>query len=111
MAVLREIRRRARQIAPQALMACLVGYFCYHAVQGERGLLARLHLEQELRELRAFNDQLESDRRELEGRVALLRPDNLDPDMLEERARLLLNYGHAEDRVLLSPNIEYETEQ
>lgn len=91
-------------------MACLVGYFCYHAVQGERGLLAHLHLEQELRELEAFNDQLEADRRALEARVAQLRPDNLDPDMLEERARLLLNYGHPEDLVLLSPTIEYATE-
>lgn len=110
MAVFRELRRRARQIAPQALMACLVGYFCYHAVQGERGLLARLHLEQELRDLKTFNQELSTERRQLESRVALLRSDHLDPDMLEERARLLLNYGHPEDLVLMFPGIEYEIE-
>ena len=111
MAVFREIRRRARQIAPQALMACLVVYFVYHAVQGERGLLARLRLETELRELKAFSNDLGQERRALEDRVGLLRLDNLDPDMLEERARLLLNYGHGEDLVILSPTIEYEADQ
>jgi hypothetical protein len=32
-----------------------------------------------------------------------MRPDHLDPDMLEERARLLLNYGRADDYLILWP--------
>ena len=90
-------------------MACLAGYFCYHVVQGERGLLARLHLEQELRQLKAFNLDLTDQRQELESRVALLRRDRLDLDMLEEQARKLLNYGHPDDLVLIAPSIEYTT--
>ena len=32
MPVLQEIRARARQIAPQVLLACLAAYFGYHAL-------------------------------------------------------------------------------
>jgi hypothetical protein len=31
----------------------------------------------------------------------MLRPDSLDPDLLEERARAVLNLGHPDDRIIL----------
>ena len=101
MAMVREIRRRARQIVPQVLFACTVGYFAYHAVQGERGLLAYMHLEQELQQAKAVNSELAAQRAELEHRVELLRPDSLDPDMLEERAREVLNFARDDEVVIL----------
>ena len=48
-----------------------------------------------------LRDDLERQRLALAHRVGLLRPDSLDPDMLEERARMLLNYGHRDDRIIL----------
>ncbi|MEK9596102.1 MAG: hypothetical protein VW057_09085, partial [Rhodospirillaceae bacterium] len=36
----------------------------------------------------------------IEDRVALLRPESLDRDMLEERARAMLNLGYATDVVI-----------
>ena len=103
MAVLREIRRRARQVAPQALLACLAAYFLYHAVQGDRGILAMVRLERDLADSRALENKLAGDRAHLERQVGLLRPDNLDPDLLEERARVLLNYGHEEEVEVVWP--------
>ena len=100
MALLREIRRRSRQVVPQVMLACTLGYFAYHTVQGERGVLAWLRLEKELSVAEARVAVLERERTNLERRVGLLRPDSLDPDLLEERARALLNYG-AEDEVLV----------
>ena len=100
MALLREIRKRVRQVAFQALFACLVGYFCYHAVQGERGLLAWRHLQLELADARTLNQHLAMEQTALEQRVALLRPESLDPDLLEERARLMLNYGLPDEVIL-----------
>lgn len=101
MAMVREIRRRARQIAPQVVAACLVGYFVFHAVQGERGLLAYLHLQQELAQANAVERELAAQRAELRHRVGLLRPDSLDPDMLEERARRVLNFARPDEVVVL----------
>jgi cell division protein FtsB len=103
MSLLREIRKRSRQVAPQVFLACLAVYFCYHAVQGERGILAWLRLQQELTDARLLNAELAAERSHLDHGVALLRPDNLDPDMLEERARVLLNFGHSDDVLVVLP--------
>lgn len=101
MAMLREIRRRARHIAPQVIAACLVGYFVFHAVQGERGLLAYLRLQQELAQTKAVQAELAAQRAEMRHKVSLLRPDSLDPDMLEERARRVLNFARPDEVVIL----------
>ena len=103
MPVLYEIRRRARLIAPQVLLVCLAAYFGYHAVQGDRGVLAWLRLEQELAQARALDRQLAAVQERLTRRVGLMRPDHLDPDMLEEQARLILNFGRPDDYLVLLP--------
>ena len=101
MSLIRELRRRARQIAPQVIAACLVGYFAFHAVQGERGVLAYLRLETELEKAEAVQSELSAQRIEMERRVSLLRPDSLDPDMLEERAREVLSFARDDELVIL----------
>ncbi len=103
MAMLSEIRRRARHIVPQVVLACTLGYFAYHTIQGERGVLTWLRLEKDLRVAEAWATVLERERTNLQHRVALLRPDSLDPDMLEERARILLNYGRDDEVMILLP--------
>ena len=70
-------------------------------MHGDRGFRAWLILKQDLGEAQMLQSDLVRQRLELEHRVSLLRPESLDPDMLEERARMLLNYGHRDDRVIL----------
>jgi cell division protein FtsB len=95
------MRRRARQVAPQVVAACLVGYFAYHLVHGERGLSAYLRLKQDLAAAEQTRAEVTAERKALEQRVALLRAEHLDPDMLSERARNLLGYGRANEIVVL----------
>lgn len=106
MAVVREIRARARQILPPVLAACVMGYFAYHSIQGERGFLALQQVKRDLAEARIKEAELAAERARLERRVKLLRPDGLDPDLLSERARLLLNYGLEGEYVVLLPRAE-----
>ena len=101
MALVKEIRIRARQVVPLVLAVCTLAYLAYHALHGDRGFLAWLILKQDLAEAELLRDDLQRQRMALAHRVGLLRPDSLDPDMLEERARMLLNYGHRDDRVIL----------
>ena len=83
------------------LLACgAAGYFGYHLQTGDHGLKARADLERrkdvlagELAGLREVKGRLERD-------VALLRPESLDPDMLDERARALLDYVDPRDLTL-----------
>lgn len=104
MALLREIKRRAGAIAPQAIAACIMLYFGYHAVQGDRGLLAWARLTKELESAQATEARLGAERQHLESRVHLLQPSSLDPDLLEEQARLLLNYTGPNEVVIMLPH-------
>ncbi len=103
MAILYEIRVRARKILPTVLAASVVGYFGYHALHGERGFLAWRELKGDLSAARGVEAEIVEQRARLDRRTALLRTDNLDPDLLEERARLLLGYGYSGDLVVLRP--------
>lgn len=100
MALMIEIRRRARHAIGPLAGAAAVAYFGFHMVQGDRGLIAWWHLNQEIAKAEATLQQVSAERIELEHRVSLLRPDSLDPDMLEERARLMLNVGRADERII-----------
>ena len=103
MTILREIRVRGRKILPTVLAASLIGYFGYHALHGERGFLAWRELRRDLVVVQRVEAKLAAERTQLDRRTALLRTDNLDPDLLEERARLLLGYGYSGDLVVLRP--------
>lgn len=70
-----------------------VAYFAYHTVQGERGVLSWIQMKNEIEAAELHLARVSSERQIIEHRVLLLRPDHLDPDMLEERARIMLNMG------------------
>jgi cell division protein FtsB len=81
----------------------IVSYFWWHAHNGDRGLHAKATHKVRMAQL---NDEIAAARRERadwERRVALLRHDNLDRDLLEERARVLLNGAHRNDVVVILP--------
>jgi len=66
-------------------------YFIWHAVHGERGLIAREQRQQQIVDARAELDRARADQQAMERRVQALRGDRLDRDQLDERARQLLN--------------------
>jgi len=72
-------------------------YFAYHAVHGDHGLYASWRLQSKLDTLRAERDSLIAVRRDLEHKVGLMRPESIDPDMLDEQARATLNLAHPND--------------
>lgn len=103
MKIATEIRRRIRYIIGPLLGLGAITYFAYHTVEGDRGLLAWWQLNRDIRVAEATLDTLQQQRDGLEQRSHLLRPDHLDPDMLEERARAMANLGHEDEFVILYP--------
>ena len=81
--------------------ALIIGYFGLSAYTGAHGLKAKQDLEQSQTTLTREIERARADRKEWEHRVSLLRGDNLDPDMLDERARAKLNYLHPRDVTLI----------
>src|SRR3954465_11295620 len=96
----RDIKRRLAQVAWPMLGACLAGYFVYHAVQGDRGILAWMQVNQQIKVAEAQLTKSDDEREAMEQRVALLSNSSLDLDMLEERARIMLNFSHPDDLVI-----------
>jgi cell division protein FtsB len=72
--------------------ALFIGYFGINAYTGKNGINARQGLDQEIADLAREADRVKAERIRWERRVALLKADRIDPDMLDERARQLLNY-------------------
>ena len=98
-------RRRLRNIlntlALYALAALLIGYFGINAYNGDRGLKAKEDIDRQMTTLTAELDRLKAEQAQWERRIALLKSDNLDPDMLDERARILLDDVDSHDLTLM----------
>ena len=104
MSLAHELRRRSKQAVFPVLCACAIGYFGYHLVQGDYGLMAWVKLAQQIELTKAERARVSAERAELEHRVSLLRPSSLDPDLLDERARQTLGFAHRNDIVILDNN-------
>lgn len=102
MDVLRDIWRRAKAMLGPLAVACVALYFGYYAVYGGRGMLAMIQLDQKIADAQSLLSAEQEKRDLLNRRVALLRPTSVDPDMLEERARVLLNYARPDEVVILN---------
>lgn len=81
--------------------AALIGYFWFHAFSGQRGLRAKHEIERSKAELTTELERLRGEKGQWERQIALLRSHSIDPDMLDERARMLLNLAHPNDVLLL----------
>jgi len=104
MTAFEEIRLRARHIWATVFGALVLAYFSYHMIQGNHGIIALLELRSTVAAAETIQAETAAEREDLLQRVSLLRPDNLDPDMLEERARVMLNYVHPDEVVIITPD-------
>jgi cell division protein FtsB len=80
--------------------AALIGYFGINAYTGNHGLNARQRLDKQMTQLVSERNALRAERIQWERRVGLLNSHSLDPDMLDERARALLDYVDPRDLTL-----------
>lgn len=101
-----ELRNRARHVVGPMLGVSAVVYFAYHSINGDRGLMAWLELKDRVAAAESAAETIGLQRRRIEGGVRLLHPESLDPDLLEERARIMLNYAYQGDIVILNPRTE-----
>jgi len=95
------LRRILNALTLYASAALLIGYFGVNAYNGNRGLKAKEDMERQMATLNAELDRLKTEQAQWERRIALLKSDDLDPDMLDERARILLDYADPHDLTLM----------
>ena len=91
---------RLQTYLPTAILACLIFYFGFHALTGERGLLLSHQRQEMLADKQGELRRLRLQRMELETRARLLRDESLSADLLEERAHVLLGFTDPRDYVI-----------
>src|SRR5687767_3122689 len=79
----------------------LYAYFSWHYYYGSRNLAVLAQTENKVLELQAALQKEVDTRQRLESKVALLRPEHIDPDLLDEVARRILDYGSASERIVV----------
>jgi cell division protein FtsB len=70
-------------------------YFSYHLIQGQRSAVRYLTLQKTIERMDIEKAELKQQREELESKVSMLRPNSLNKDLLEERARIVLGFRKA----------------
>lgn len=74
-----------------------------HIVYGGRGLQAREKLAAQVADAERRLELITSERERLEARATMLRPQGIDPDLVEERIRLQLGLIHPDEVILTIP--------
>lgn len=90
-----------RRLILPGVTAVFIGYFGYHAVSGEYGMIGRARFEAQSRALDAELDRLNATKRGLEAHVKLLRASSLDQDMVDEEARAQLSVVNPNEIVVM----------
>jgi cell division protein FtsB len=85
--------------------ACLglLGFIGWHAQEGPRGFGFHEKLASQSLQLSEELATIQKQRSDFEIRVALLRPESVDPDMLDEMARSTLDVAGPHDLIVLDP--------
>src|SRR5690349_18765256 len=95
-----------RQFDLIVMIVCmsLLGYFGWHGYYGPRSFD---HHDALAAKAAALNDKvaaIREERQALEGKVSLMRPQSIDPDMLDELARTTLDFGKPGELIVRLPN-------
>jgi cell division protein FtsB len=94
------MRRIPLGLAVTVICLGLLGYFTWHAMKGSRSFANYEKLELKIAALEGDLDAARARRAEFEQRVDLLRPENVDPDLVDELARQVLGFAAAGDLVV-----------
>jgi cell division protein FtsB len=98
---------RAHRFDLVVTLACfaLLGYFAWHAWKGPRGYPYRDNLLAEAAGLEGRLAAVTAERDGLERKVVLLRPDRVDPDLLDELARERLQMAKPSELIVMRKQI------
>lgn len=94
------MRLRIFDLAVTVGSLCLIGYIGWHIFEGPRSFSNRDALDRKIASLEAKRDDIAGRRIAFERKVALLRPESIDPDLLDEISRATLGYGAPGDIVM-----------
>lgn len=106
MGIFLELQNKIKNSGILIFCTLLSLYFLFHGISGERGLLKLLYLRSEISAAQKIADSYRLQKEKLEERVKLLSSSSLDLDLLDERARIVLNLVSADEFIILDSDDE-----
>lgn len=103
--MLREIKYRLRGLVVPVLFMALTYYFGWNAVHGKNGLQAQAAESAQLMAQQQYADKVHNEMVLWQTKVAALSNSAVEPDMLNEQAREVLNLAAPEDLVVDLPAV------
>lgn len=101
------VRTRLRAFLFPVVLYCMSGgvggYFVWHANNGDRGLKVSDEYEKSIAMLSSQLATTKADRAQWQHRIALMKGDAIDRDLLEEEARATLDRVGKNDLVIFLP--------
>lgn len=100
------IVNKSKSSAVLVLLIGLFSYFSYFAIKGDRGYFKYLYLQDKVADAEKIKDNYEKKLSELSQKVSLLSPRSLDLDLLDERARAVLNVIGEDEFIIIDEEDE-----
>ncbi len=101
MALVGFLRGRFKKSGFLILIILMFFYFSFYTINGDRGLIKYFYLKKEISQASKLSKGYKASREQLEEQVKLLSSSSLDLDLLEERARVVLNFVEEEEFIIL----------
>jgi cell division protein FtsB len=106
MVIYKRLRATLYPLALYCVSGAIGGYFVWHAVNGERGLKTKDEYEHKIASLRGELEELKLEHASWDHRIALLSGREIDRDLLDEEARVLLDRVNRNDLVVFLPRAQ-----
>jgi cell division protein FtsB len=90
-----------RQLFVGLALVAFQGYLIYNVVEGQFGIASQKEMHKDIEQLEARKAALAAEVESYRHRVELFSSDQLDPDILTERARALLAMTQPDDLVIM----------
>lgn len=90
-----------RPLALAVALLAFQGYLGYSAISGNFGIESREAIHADIQVLKDRSSALQAEVDSFSHRNSLMNPRHLDPDIVTERARALLNMASAEDILIM----------
>ena len=90
-----------KSLIQTSFIAIALAYFGFHAISGKNGITSYTALKHEYAVKERVYNKLKNDLEIIRRDVNLLRDNNLDLDMLDERCRLINNMSEEDEYVMV----------
>ncbi|MBE6445213.1 MAG: septum formation initiator family protein [Alphaproteobacteria bacterium] len=101
MGILWDIQSKLKESVVWIVLFAIPAYFAIYAINGERGLPKYFYLKKEIADAQKISAEYARQKLLLDEKVKHLSNSSLDLDLLEERARIVLNLADSEEFIIL----------